>query len=106
MSKFNGPYRIFNGTDDGQEDWYDQYFKEKDLMILLKNSEGTISHVLFLCPCMSSDTQCGSVRLPVDGSRSWSFKFEDGLPTIAPSILQTGTCKGHYFIEKGMVRWC
>ncbi|WP_428841303.1 DUF6527 family protein [Bradyrhizobium barranii] len=27
-------------------------------------------------------------------------------PTVAPSIWQTGSCRAHFFIRKGVIVWC
>ncbi len=60
----------------------------------------------YLCPC-----GCGArIYLHIDQKRgshpSWQLNIDaDGLPTLTPSINDTG-CKSHYFIRGGKVIWC
>lgn len=72
-----------------------------------------ISHAgqlaIHLCAC-----GCGAqvvCRLAVNGLKEsdkiWGYKYhdDDGSSTLNGSILQR-SCKSHYHIERGLVRWC
>lgn len=55
-----------------------------------------------LCAC-----GCGvEVHLPLASAHGWVLTWDDGLPTLAPSIGSYQIpCRSHYFIRRGRVVW-
>ena len=69
------------------------------------------SVVYYLCPCNGThpDGDCKkyATHIPINISRGWSFKDENGVPSISPSVFREPQKNGcHYFITNGMVQWC
>ena len=60
--------------------------------------------------CFRCPGGCGSrLQLSLNPSRRPRWAIDaDWLnrPSIQPSILQTGACGAHFWIERGNVRWC
>lgn len=57
------------------------------------------SVAIHLCAC-----GCGEKTVTPIGSSGWSFSY-NGEVTLHPSISNYQTCKAHYWIENGTVRW-
>ena len=57
------------------------------------------------CPCGCGDFVMLSISKKTRPSWSVSLDFFNR-PTIYPSILQTSGCMSHFWIKKGVVKWC
>lgn len=59
----------------------------------------------YRCPCGCDQV----VHLPVQGmgeaSHRWGLVVEGEVPTLSPSIRETGGCLSHYYIRNGKVEW-
>jgi Family of unknown function (DUF6527) len=59
----------------------------------------------FACPC-----GCGDVielTMIKTFSPRWNISIEDnGVVTLTPSINRSVGCKSHFFITRGLVKWC
>lgn len=57
-----------------------------------------------LCPCGCSDVIY--LSLVTDDEPRWRVKvYEDGMPTVIPSIWRVVGCRSHFFLFWGRVRW-
>ncbi|WP_354267071.1 DUF6527 family protein [Bradyrhizobium sp. I1.7.5] len=52
--------------------------------------------------------RCGEhIQIQLAGARRWTISIDWlNRPTVAPSIWQTGSCRAHFFIRKGVIVWC
>lgn len=58
---------------------------------------------IMLCPC-----GCNSLlhmNLIEDYYPSWSYKVDDNLISVTPSVDRTVGCKSHFFIKSGKLIW-
>lgn len=91
VDRFNGPYIVIGDID--------QWHCERNFAALEKEQDQVIA-TWHICPCGCRIPR----RLPVN---RWSYNIDgDGRLTLNPSILDTMTCKAHYFIKNGMVEFC
>jgi hypothetical protein len=58
-----------------------------------------------LCPC-----GCGEIvhiSLHKEGRPRWEItNHKDGTVSFKPSIWRKDGCKSHFFLERGLIRWC
>jgi hypothetical protein len=98
--RFNGPYRLVENLDDIYSipggTWQE------------KGQDDQVLALWYKCPCGCND----NLRTTVNGHKndvgaSWRYSVDEkGIVTISPSITLPATCKAHFFITNGMVRWC
>lgn len=62
---------------------------------------------IHMCACgcrIQTVTPLNDIEHPKSG---WSYKEEDGKPTLHPSIgNQQFPCKSHYWVTDGEIVWC
>ncbi len=59
----------------------------------------------FLCPCGCKEV----IILPVDKSTKprWDFSINDNKEcTLSPSVWRTKSCRSHFFLREGKIKWC
>src|SRR4051794_400261 len=73
-------------------------------MWVIKETDGAVHAVDFLCPCGCGSECYTPVCRPEDkkpNSRVWGF--DEATLTITPSIRYTGGCKAHFNVTNGRV---
>ncbi|MDQ8011386.1 MAG: DUF6527 family protein [Flavobacterium nitrogenifigens] len=65
--------------------------------------EGYYWQFVMLCPCGCSSLLY--MNLMDDYNPYWSYKIENDLITITPSIDRIVGCKSHFFVRNGNIVW-
>ena len=115
MERFLGPYSIYYLKENESlqhfmqdtDTWPGIIYPKLGIIYV----EYDLKSISYICPCNGThqDGDCSRwlQSIPIDGSRGWSFKDENGVPTISPSIFRNPSKNGcHYFIRSGKVEWC
>lgn len=76
-----------------------------DSIVYLVQEEGQVWKAVLRCPCGCSAV----IQLCCIRTTRPSWRYEDGGVlgiSIYPSVWRTTGCKSHFFIRKGLTKWC
>lgn len=65
--------------------------------------DGRVASLLFCCPCGCGDVSAVDVT-PIAGRPCWSWNGDRERPTLSPSLLRTGGCGWHGWLDDGTFR--
>ena len=61
--------------------------------------------VVMVCPCGCESTL--QMSLLPDAKPRWSLvEHADGAISLRPSVWRIKGCKSHFFLRRGLIRWC
>lgn len=77
----------------------------KQHRVYLITEDNEVWQAAFICPCGCQATiQLCCLR---EARPSWSYEVHtDRTVTIRPSVWRTKDCRSHFFLKRGLVRWC
>lgn len=72
----------------------------------MRNTDGQISVLSFVCPCGCRDVITVPVKNGKERPDAWVWNGSLDLPTLSPSILRKSGCKWHGWLTVGEFRTC